>query len=436
MNSVIVFAILAALLATGTPIAVAMVGTVMLALLFFTDVPMLVIIQQMFSSADSFTLMAIPFFVLSGNIMTAGGISQRLIRVATALFGGMSGGLAIAATAACAFFAAISGSSPATVAAIGAIMIPALQRAKYDDKYSVGVITSAGSLGIMIPPSIPMVVYALATGEPIGKLFMAGVVPGLMTAAVFAVMCYIAAKRGGFGQVNGETTADFSELVAALKEGFWGLMMPLIVLGGIYSGVFTPTEAAAVAVVYSAIVGSFIYKDIKLKDYVDILTSSASVAAMIMFIIISASAFSWYLTSQGIPQEVAEWIISVAPEPWMFLVAVNVLLLIVGCFMEPNSAILVLAPLFYPIVMKMNINPIHFGIIMIYNLELGMLTPPLGLNLFVSSGMTGFPLSRIVKSCIPFIIAMFVMLIVYTYIPIFSTWLPDLLSGTPAPTPP
>lgn len=430
MNSAIVFIILAGILATGTPIAVAMCGTVMLSLYFFSDVPILVVIQQMFSSADSFTLMAIPFFVLSGNIMTAGGISKRLIRVATALFGGMSGGLAIAATAACAFFAAISGSSPATVAAIGAIMIPALQKANYDDKYSVGVITSAGSLGIMIPPSIPMVVYALATGEPIGKLFMAGVVPGLMTAAVFAGMCYFAAKKGGFGQVTSETKTDLKEIAESLKEGFWGLMMPLIVLGGIYSGMFTPTEAAAVAVVYSAIVGSFIYRDIKLRDYIDILTSSASVSAMIMFIIISANAFSWYLTSESIPQNVAEWIISVAPEPWMFLVAVNVLLLIVGCFMEPNSAILVLAPLFFPIVQKMNINPIHFGIIMIYNLELGMLTPPLGLNLFVASGMTKYPLGRVVKASMPFIIAMFILLFVYTYIPAFSTWLPDLLSKT------
>ena len=431
MSSALVFVMLAAILATGTPIAVAMVATVMLSLLFFTEVPMLVIIQQMFNSADSFTLMAIPFFVLSGNIMTAGGISRRLIRVATALFGGMSGGLAIAGTAACAFFAAISGSSPATVAAIGAIMIPALMKSKYNDAYSVGIITSAGSLGIMIPPSIPMVVYALATGEPIGKLFMAGVVPGLLTAFVFAVMCYVAAKRGGFGQGDEGAKTDMKEVMASMKEGFWGLMMPLIVLGGIYSGVFTPTEAAAVAVVYSAIVGSFIYKDIKLKDYIGILTSSASVAAMIMFIIISASAFSWYLTSQGIPQEVATWIISVAPEPWMFLVAVNILLLIVGCFMEPNSAILVLAPLFYPIVMQMNINPIHFGIIMIFNLELGMLTPPLGLNLFVASGMTRFPLSRVVKASMPFIIAMFVLLIFFTYIPFFSTWLPDLLSAAP-----
>jgi C4-dicarboxylate transporter DctM subunit len=431
MNSALVFLILAGLLATGTPIAVAMIATVMIALLFFSQVPMIVIIQQMFNSADSFTLMAIPFFVLSGNIMTAGGISKRLIRVATALFGGMSGGLAIAATAACAFFAAISGSSPATVAAIGAIMVPALMKQKYSDSYSLGVVTSAGSLGIMIPPSIPMVVYALATGEPIGKLFMAGVVPGLLTAGVFALMCYIAAKRGGFGQAATGAKTDRKELFAALKDGFWGLMMPVIILGGIYSGVFTPTEAAAVAVIYSAIVGSFIYRDIKLKDYVEILTSSASVSAMIMFIILAASAFSWYLTSQSIPQEVAAWIISIAPEPWMFLLAVNVLLLIVGCFMEPNSAILVLAPLFYPIVMKMNIDPIHFGIIMIYNLELGMLTPPLGLNLFVASGMTGFPLSRVVKACIPFIIAMFALLIVYTSMPIFSTWLPNLLSKTP-----
>jgi len=431
MNSVLVFLILAGLLATGTPIAVAMIATVMIALLFFSQVPMIVIIQQMFNSADSFTLMAIPFFVLSGNIMTAGGISKRLIRVATALFGGMSGGLAIAATAACAFFAAISGSSPATVAAIGAIMVPALMKQKYSDSFSLGVVTSAGSLGIMIPPSIPMVVYALATGEPIGKLFMAGVIPGLLTASVFALMCYIAAKRGGYGQVESGSKNDRKELFAALKDGFWGLMMPVIILGGIYSGVFTPTEAAAVAVIYSAIVGSFIYRDIKLKDYVDILTSSASVSAMIMFIILAASAFSWYLTSQSIPQEVAAWIISIAPEPWMFLLAVNVLLLIVGCFMEPNSAILVLAPLFYPIVMKMNIDPIHFGIIMIFNLELGLLTPPLGLNLFVASGMTGFPLSRVVKAVIPFIIAMFTLLIVYTYMPIFSTWLPNLLSKTP-----
>lgn len=218
MNSAIVFLMLAGILATGTPIAVAMIATVMLSLYFFTQVPMLVIIQQMFNSADSFTLMAIPFFVLSGNIMTAGGISKRLIRVATALFGGMSGGLAIAATAACAFFAAISGSSPATVAAIGAIMIPALTKAGYNDKYSLGVITSAGSLGIMIPPSIPMVVYALATGEPIGRLFMAGVVPGLLTATVFALMCYIAAKRGGFGMAGSDATADTKEVLTSLKD--------------------------------------------------------------------------------------------------------------------------------------------------------------------------------------------------------------------------
>lgn len=316
------------------------------------------------------------------------------------------------------------------MAAIGAVMIPALLKAGYNDKYSLGIVASAGSLGIMIPPSIPMVVYALATGEPIGKLFMAGVVPGLMTASVFAVMCYFAARQGGFGQTDVGLRFDAKELAAAMKDGFWGLLMPVIVIGGIYSGVFTPTEAAAVAVVYSAIVGSFIYRDIKLKDYVGILTTSASVSAMIMFIIISAAAFSWYLTSQGIPQQVAEWIISVAPEPWMFLMAVNVLLLIVGCFMEPNSAILVLAPLFFPIAQQMNIDPIHFGIIMIFNLELGMLTPPLGLNLFVAAGMTGFPLSRIIKAAMPFIIAMLLLLIIYTYIPFFSTWLPNLLSTT------
>lgn len=431
MTSAVVFSLLAVTLLTGTPIAIAIIATVMISLLLFTHVPLLVVVQQMFNAADSFTLMAIPFFVLSGNIMTAGGISGRLIRVATAIFGQMAGGLAIAATAACAFFAAISGSSPATVAAIGSIMIPALMKARYDEKFSVGVITAAGSLGIMIPPSIPMVVYGLATGEPIGKLFMAGVVPGLLTATVFALMCYIAGKRRGFGTGSEAPRADRKEIVTALREGFWGLMMPLIVLGGIYSGVFTPTEAAAVAVVYSAIVGSFIYKDIKPRDYIGILTSSASVSAMIMFIIIAANAFSWFLTSQTIPQQIAAWIISVAPEPWMFLLAVNVLLLFVGTFMEPNSAILVLAPLFYPIVMQLGISPIHFGIVMIYNLELGMLTPPLGLNLFVASGMTGFDLSRVVRSVIPFILAMLALLVLYTFVPQLSTWLPDLLGNTP-----
>lgn len=429
MTSVAVFALLTITLLTGTPIAIAIIATVMISLLLFTHVPVLVVVQQMFNAADSFTLMAIPFFVLSGNIMTAGGISGRLIRAATAVFGQMSGGLAIAATAACAFFAAISGSSPATVAAIGSIMIPALMKAKYDEKFSVGVITAAGSLGIMIPPSIPMVVYGLATGEPIGRLFMAGVIPGLLTAFVFAAMCYVAGRRRGFGadQVD---RVDGRGIVTALREGFWGLMMPLIVLGGIYSGVFTPTEAAAVAVVYSAVVGSFIYREIKPRDYIKILTASASVSAMIMFIIITANAFSWFLTSQSIPQQIASWIIAVAPEPWMFLLAVNILLLCVGTFMEPNSAILVLAPLFYPIILQLGINPVHFGIVMIYNLELGMLTPPLGLNLFVASGMTGYALSRVVRSVIPFIIAMLCLLVLYTYIPEFSTWLPDALART------
>lgn len=426
MTIAIVFGLLAVILLTGTPIAVAIIATVMISLALFTQVPALVVIQQMFNSADSFTLMAIPFFVLSGNIMTSGGISRRLIRVATALFGQLHGGLAIAAVAACAFFAAISGSSPATVAAIGSIMIPALMKANYDEKFSVGVITAAGSLGIMIPPSIPMVVYGLATGEPIGKLFMAGVGPGLLTALVFAVMCYFAGRRRKADPA--EVKVDLKEFVTAVREGLWGLMMPLIVLGGIYSGAFTPTEAAAVAVIYSAIVGSFIYRDIKWRDYRRILTDSASVSSMIMFIIISASAFSWFLTSQSIPQEIANWIISVAPQPWMFLVAVNILLLIVGTFMEPNSAILVLAPLFYPIVQALGINPIHFGIIMIYNLELGMLTPPLGLNLFVASGMTGFSLGRVVRSVVPFILAMLALLVLYTYVPQISTFLPDLLS--------
>jgi C4-dicarboxylate transporter DctM subunit len=428
MQAVAVFGILALTLATGAPIAIAMAATVLIALWLFTNVPMLVVVQQMFNSADSFALMAIPMFVLSGNIMTAGGISKKLIDVATAIFGPLPGGLAIAAVAACAFFAAISGSSPATVAAIGSIMIPALMKAKYDEKFSVGVITSAGSLGILIPPSIPMVVYCLATGEPIGKLFMAGVIPGLLLAGIFAAMCFFNGLKSNYERPPRKSPR---EILAIMREGAWGLAMPIIVLGGIYSGVFTPTEAAAVSVLYAACVGSFVYKDIKARDYKKILKDSAAVSAMIMFIIIAAAAFAWYLTSQQIPQSVAAWLTGIAPEPWMFLLAVNVLLLIVGCFMEPNSAILVLAPLFLPVVNHFGIDPIHFGIIMIVNLELGMLTPPLGLNLFVSAGMTKFPLERVVKATLPFMLSMLAGLLVITYVPAISTWLPNVLSANP-----
>jgi C4-dicarboxylate transporter DctM subunit len=423
-----VFGILGGLLVTGAPIAIAIAGTVILALMLFTSVPLLVVVQQMFNSADSFALMAIPLFVLSGNIMTAGGLSKKLIRVATDLFGPLPGGLAIAATASCAFFAAISGSSPATVAAIGSIMIPALVKARYDEKFTVGIVTAAGSLGILIPPSIPMVVYCLATGEPIGKLFLAGVVPGLVLASIFALQCYVAGKRQNFERARRPT---LREMGASLKDGGWGLMMPVIVLGGIYLGVFTPTEAAAVSVVYAAFVGTVVYKDIKLRDYRRIITDSAAVAAMIMFIITAASAFSWFLTSQQIPQTVAAWMGATFTQPWMFLLAVNVLLLVVGCFMEPNSAILVLAPLFFPVVQRLGIDPIHFGILVIVNLELGMLTPPLGLNLFVSSGMTGWKLDRVVRATLPFMISMLLYLAVVTYVPTLSTFLPELLSSTP-----
>jgi C4-dicarboxylate transporter DctM subunit len=423
-----VFGILGGFLVTGAPIAIALAATVLVALVLFTQVPLLVVVQQMFNSADSFALMAIPLFVLSGNIMTAGGLSKKLIRVATDFFGPLPGGLAIAATASCAFFAAISGSSPATVAAIGSIMVPALMKAKYDEKFSVGIVTAAGSLGILIPPSIPMVVYCLATGEPIGKLFLAGVVPGVVLAAIFSVQCYVAGKRQKFERAK---RPSLREMGLSLRDGGWGLAMPLIVLGGIYAGVFTPTEAAAVAVIYAAFVGTVIYKDIKLRDYPRIITDSAAVAAMIMFIITAASAFSWFLTSQQIPQDVATWMGGTFTQPWMFLLAVNVLLLAVGCIMEPNSAILVLAPLFFPVVQRLGIDPIHFGIVVIVNLELGMLTPPLGLNLFVASGMTKLPLDRVVRAAVPFMVSMLVYLIVVTYVPKLSTFLPELLSTTP-----
>jgi C4-dicarboxylate transporter DctM subunit len=273
-----------------------------------------------------------------------------------------------------------------------------------------------------------MVVYCLATGEPIGKLFLAGVIPGLLLAGIFSTQCFLAGRSQNFERAKRPTLKEVGE---AFREGIWGLLMPVIVLGGIYTGVFTPTEAASVSVVYAAFVGTFIYKDIKPRDYSKILSDSAAVAAMIMFIITAAAAFSWLLTAQQIPQGVAAWMNQAFTQPWMFLLAVNVLLLVVGCFMEPNSAILVLAPLFFPVVQQLGIDPIHFGILMIVNLELGMVTPPLGLNLFVSAGMTGWKLERVIKASFPFMLSMLAYLVVITYVPKISTWLPQLLSGTP-----
>jgi C4-dicarboxylate transporter DctM subunit len=358
--------------------------------------------------------------------MATGGVSKRLIDVCNAFVGHYSGGLAVASILACMFFAAISGSSPSTVVAIGSIMIPAMIASGYGEKYSVGLLGSAGSLGILIPPSIPMIVYGVATEESVGKLFMAGVGPGILMGLFFIITAIVVARVKGF---KGGEKVSWSERWRLLWVALPGIFMPVLVLGGIYGGIFTPTEAAAVAVVYALVVGLFVYRDLTFRDIPKVFVRSGVTMAMVLFIITTAMLFAFILTTEGIPAAIAAFIIEHAVSPWAFLLFVNILLYFVGDFMEPSSAILILAPLFLPIVKSLGIDPIHFGIVMTVNMEIGMITPPVGLNLFVASGISGLSLMDVFRGAAPFMIIMLIGLVIITYIPIISLWFPKLIYG-------
>ena len=413
-------------LVLGMPLAICLGLSVITTFWYHETLPLAAVAQKLYNGLDHFALMAIPFFILASNIMSSGGVSKRLIDVCNAFVGHYSGGLAVASIISCMFFAAISGSSPSTVVAIGSIMIPAMIASGYGDKYSVGLLGSAGSLGILIPPSIPMIVYGVATEQSVGKLFMAGVGPGLFMGSLFIITAVIYARIKGF---KGGTVVPWKDRLVLLWKALPGLFMPFLILGGIYGGIFTPTEAAAVAVFYSLFVGLFVYKDLKIRDIPQVFVRSAVMMAMILFIITNAMLFAFILTTEGIPAAIAEFIISHAVTPWVFLLFVNVLLYFVGDFMEPSAAILILAPLFLPIVLQLNIDPIHFGIIMTVNMEIGMITPPVGLNLFVASGISGLSLWDVFKGAAPFMIIMLFALFIITYIPTISLWFPKLLYG-------
>jgi len=410
----------------GTPLAICLGLSVIVTFWYHETMPLMAVAQKLYNGIDHFALMAIPFFILASNIMSTGGVSRRLIDACNAFVGHYSGGLAVASVLACMFFAAISGSSPSTVVAIGSIMIPAMIASGYGEKYSVGLLGSAGSLGILIPPSIPMIVYGVATEESVGKLFMAGVGPGIFMGSLFLITAIIVARVKKF---KSGTPMPWPDRMHALRRAIPGLFMPVLVLGGIYGGIFTPTEAAAVAVVYSLLVGLFIYKDLTYWDLPKVFVRSAVTMAMVLFIITNAMLFAFILTTEGIPAAVAAWIVEHAVTPWVFLLFVNILLYFVGDFMEPSAAILILAPLFLPIVLKLGIDPIHFGIIMTVNMEIGMITPPVGLNLFVASGISGMSLWDVFKGAAPFMVIMLFGLVIITYVPIISLWIPKMIYG-------
>ncbi len=427
MNGWIIFFLLIALMLVGMPISIALGLTVLAFLFTMTTIPIELVSQRLFTGLDSFSIMAIPFFILTGSFLTHGGVARRMIRFATSLVGHLHGGLAMAGVFACALFAAVSGSSVATVAAIGSILIPATQRAGYPKRFGVGAIGTAGALGILIPPSIVMVIFAVTTNVSVGKLFIAGVVPGLLLAAILMSITWIIAKRNDYPRMQ---RASLREILAAFREAIWGLLLVVIIIGGIYAGFFTPTEAAAMSSVYAFVIVIFVYKELKLRDVGRVLLAAANMSAMLLYIITNAMLFSFLLTSEHIPQAMAQWIIDQHLSTWVFLLACNVMLLVAGNFMDPSSIVLLLAPLLFPVAMTLHVDPIHFGVMMMINMEVGLLHPPVGLNLYVASGIAKMGLTETTKAFAPWLIVMIAYLLLITYVPNVAIWLPNLVYGT------
>jgi C4-dicarboxylate transporter DctM subunit len=424
MSGLIIFGLLAVLMLTGMPISISLGLTVLTYLFALTTVPVEAVALKLFTGIEKFEIMAIPFFILAGNFLTHGGVARRMINFATALVGHLRGGLALGGVLACALFAAVSGSSPATVVAIGSILLPAMVKQGYPMKFGVGVIGTSGGLGILIPPSIVMVIYAVATNSSIGKLFIAGIIPGLLLAALLMTVTWFVAKKRDYPCLP---KASFRTLMRAFRESVWGLLLIVVVIGGIYTGIFTPTEAAAMSAVYAFIVAVFVYRDMTLKDVPRTLLAAANMSAMILYIITNAVLFSFLLTSEQIPQELTSWITHQGMGSIGFLIMVNILLLAAGNFMEPSSILLITAPLLFPMAMQLGIDPIHLGILMTVNMEIGMITPPVGLNLYVASGISHLGLTETTKACAPWILVMLCYLLVITYVPAISLWLPNLL---------
>jgi len=407
-------------LVAGMPIAVLMVATTAIALLTRTSTSLLVLPQQLFNALDNSILMSIPFFILTGSIMTRGAMARRIIAVLNALVGAFPGGLAVTTTLACLFFAALSGSSPATVVAIGSVMIPALKKSGYGEAFAEGLVTSAGSLGVVIPPSIPMILYCMAMNVSVAELFMAGIVPGLLISGVFIAYTLIMARRKGWRAAE-KTTGR--ETLRTIGEGVWSLLLPVIVLGGIYSGVFTPTEAAGVSVVYALFVEVVIHREIPISQIPAACREGAVLAACLLFILASAMTLVWLLTSQQIPHQIADIITAHVHSGWMFLILINVLFLLMGTVMDNVSAMLILSPLFVETLKRFGIDFIHYGIIMVMVIEFGFLTPPFGLNLFMAMGLTGKSLVEVSRGILPFLLLLLVCLMLVTFIPGISLFL-------------
>ncbi|MDR2080420.1 MAG: TRAP transporter large permease subunit [Campylobacteraceae bacterium] len=424
MMIITLFVLLFGLMLIGVPVSVSLGASTVITAMIFTNDDISGFADSIFYGLDQYTLMAIPMFILAGSFLSKGSAAQRIVNFAKSLVGHLPGGLPISAIFACTVFAAVSGSSPATVVAIGSVMYGAIKEAGYPAKYAIGTIATSGSLGILIPPSVVFIVYGVTADKSIGKLFIAGIIPGIMLSLMLMAFAYFGAKRLGF---KGTKPLSFKERFKAFKDAFWALLIIVIVIGGIYGGIFTPTEAGAVCVVYAFVVSFFIYRDIKLKDIYKIVLDSAMTTSMIFFIIANAIIFAHFLTSQTIPHQITQMILDADVGPVTFLIIVNILLLIMGQFMEPSSVVMIATPLLLPIAFALGIDPYHLGVIMIVNMEIGMITPPVGLNLFVASAITGLSLKDVVMASLPWAITIFIGLMLITYIPAISLWLPSLL---------
>jgi len=424
VNTLFLFSCLFFFMLIGMPVAISLGLSSLLTIAFFAQDSLASLSIKLYETSEHYTLLAIPFFILAGALMSTGGVARRMVDFAIAAVGHLRGGLAIASILACMLFAAVSGSSPATVVAVGSIVIAGMVRNGYPREFAAGVICNAGTLGILIPPSIVMVVYAAVTDVSVGRMFMAGVIPGILLSLMLMLAVHWRVKKLNI-ELN--PRASLGTVFAKFRKSMWGLALLVIIMGGIYGGVFTPTEAAAVSAVYALFVAVFIYRDLKINQLPQVFVEASRTTVMLMFIVANAMLFAHVLTTERIPQTIAEQIVAIGMAPWMFLMVVNIILLVAGNFMEPTGIILILAPIFFPIANHLGIDPIHLGVIMVVNMEIGMVTPPVGLNLFVTSGITGMSIMQVTKAALPWLMVLLLFLVIITYIPQVTLYLPDLL---------
>ncbi|NLH95070.1 MAG: TRAP transporter large permease [Synergistaceae bacterium] len=425
MEATLLFTTLFVLIGISVPIGITLGLASAICFFFTTNIPMTFLAQKSFTGLDAFPFLAIPFFILAGSLMCSGGISRRLVNLAESLVGFIAGGLAMVTVLACMFFAAISGSGPATVSAIGSFMIPAMKERKYDGSFAAAITAAAGTIGVIIPPSIPFVIYCVVAQVSIGDMFIAGVVPGVIIGVSLIVLSYFIAKKKGYA-----ASADplsFRKVASCFKEAIWALFVPVIILGGIYGGIFTPTEAAVVAVIYSIIIGKYVYKELDNRQIFECLKSTALINGALEYLIGFSMAFAQYLSLAHIPAAIGAWLTSFSSNPYVILTLINILLLILGCFLDNIAAVLILTPILLPVVKSLGVDPIHFGLIISFNLAIGFITPPYGINLFVASTISGENIESISRSILPVIATLVGCLMLFTYFPVFSTGLVHLL---------